>query len=46
MTVNQTRSLLYTLAKALGDYQAIKSGRVAQRVRRRLLGRLASRIIR
>jgi hypothetical protein len=27
MTVNQTRSLVYQVARFLGDYQAVKRGR-------------------
>ncbi len=39
------RSFLYALARAMGDYNAIKRGRVGERIQRRILGRLASRVI-
>ena len=32
------RGLLYTLAKLMGDYNAVKKGKVGQRVRRRADG--------
>jgi hypothetical protein len=32
MTVNRTRSALYSLARFLGDYQAVKNGRVSRRL--------------
>jgi hypothetical protein len=33
------RGLLYTLAKFMGDYNAIKKGTVGKRIGRRLVGR-------
>ena len=33
------RSLLYTLAKLLGDINAVKKGRVGRRIGRRVVGR-------
>jgi hypothetical protein len=44
--MNALRTVLYAIARALGDYQAIKRGRVARRLQRRTLGRLLSRIFR
>jgi len=32
------RGLLYTLAKLMGDYNAVKKGKVGQRVERRATG--------
>jgi hypothetical protein len=40
------RSLLYKVARLLGDAAAIKKGKVTKRVKRRLLGRVAGKIIR
>ena len=34
MTVARTCSVLYSLARFLGDYQAVKNGRVGKRMRR------------
>jgi hypothetical protein len=39
------RSFLYRLARLLGDAQAVRRGRVAERAHNRLLGRLLSRFI-
>lgn len=39
------RSLLYFLAKLLGDASAIKKGRVRQRVERRVTGRLTAQLL-
>ena len=40
------RSLLYLIAKLLGDVNAIRNGRVKQRVKRRITGRLAGKLLR
>jgi hypothetical protein len=32
MTVARTRSALYSLARFLGDYQAVKNGRASRRL--------------
>jgi hypothetical protein len=39
VTVSKTRGVLYQLARFLGDYQAIKNGRIGQRIARRAAGR-------
>jgi hypothetical protein len=39
MTVARTRSALYSLARFLGDYQAVKNGRVGKRITNKLIGR-------
>lgn len=39
------RSLLYFLAKLLGDVSAVRKGRVRQRVERRVSGRLTARVL-
>jgi hypothetical protein len=45
VTINRTRSLLYSLARFLGNYQAVKNGKIGKRIasvalkrRRRLSG--------
>lgn len=48
MTLNKIRSALYTLAKLLGDAQAIGSkrkGAVRRRVGRRVAGHIAGRLL-
>ena len=37
------RSILYALAKALGDLSSVKSGRVGRRVVRRAAGRVTGK---
>jgi hypothetical protein len=44
--MNSFRSMLYALARFLGDVNAIMKGHVFGRIRRRVLGRFASRVIR
>lgn len=39
MSINQTRGLMYKLARLLGDVQAVRRGRVGRRVGRRAAGR-------
>lgn len=49
MSVHKTRSFLYTLARLLGDYQALSSGRpdkIAKRIGRRAVGRMTGRAMR
>lgn len=43
LTINKTRSALYTIAKLLGDYQAVRRGRVGRRVGRRIAGKITGR---
>jgi hypothetical protein len=43
MSVNRTRTALYSLARFLGDYQAVKNGRVGKRIARRAAGRVTGR---
>lgn len=43
MSINRTRGFLYTLARVLGDVQAVRKGRVGRRVGRRVAGRIAGR---
>lgn len=38
------RTLLYIIAKLLGDINAVNKGRVAKRVQRRVAGKLTGRL--
>jgi hypothetical protein len=40
------RSLLYMIAKLLGDYNAVKRGRVGRRIARRVYGKATGRLAR
>jgi len=44
-TINQTRTLLYTIARLLGDVQAVKSGRIGRRILRRAAGKITGRAL-
>ena len=43
MKINNTRSMLYMLAKLLGDVNAVLKGRVGSRIARRLVGKATGR---
>jgi len=43
MSIGRTRGLLYTLARILGDVQAVRKGTVGRRIGRRLVGRASGR---
>lgn len=45
MTLGAFRSLLYLLAKLLGDVQAVRKGQIGRRIARRAAGRLAGRLL-
>jgi hypothetical protein len=45
LTLNKFRGLLYTLAKLLGDVQAVRKGRVGRRIARRAAGKLTGRAL-
>jgi hypothetical protein len=45
MSINKTRGFLYTLAKLLGDYQAVRKGKVGRRIARRASGRATSKAL-
>ena len=45
MSINKVRSVLYALAKLLGDVNAIQKGKIATRVGRRLAGKLTGRLL-
>ena len=40
------RSLLYLLARLLGDWNAVKRGRVGKRVGRRVAGKVTGKLMR
>lgn len=42
-TVGKTRGVLYKIAALLGDYQAVRNGRVGKRIARRAAGRATGR---
>ncbi len=44
--MNSIRSLLYSLAKLLGDINAVQKGKVGRRIGRRLAGKAAGRGLR
>jgi hypothetical protein len=39
------RSVLYTLARAIGDYHAVVKHRIGLRIERRLVGRMTARLL-
>lgn len=43
MSINSVRSVLYRIARLLGDVNAVQKGRVGRRVGRRLAGRATGR---
>ena len=43
MSINSTRSLLYQVARLLGDVNAAQKGKVGQRIGRRLAGKVTGR---
>ena len=44
-SINATRSILYTIAKLLGDLNAIQKGRVGRRLGRRVAGKATGRFL-
>lgn len=45
VSINEVRSVLYGTARVLGDVQAVRRGRIAQRIGRRLAGRFTGRLL-
>jgi hypothetical protein len=45
MSVTRTRGCLYLLARLLGDYQAVRKGRVGKRITRRVAGKATGRTL-
>lgn len=46
MTINKTRNLLYKMSRILGDIEATRKGKIGQRIRRRIAGKIAGRALR
>jgi hypothetical protein len=45
MTLNSLRSLLYRLARLLGDVQALRRGRIVERTHNRIAGRIMRKVL-
>jgi hypothetical protein len=45
VSLGQIRTVLYTVAKFLGDLNAVEKGRLAQRLGRRIVGKLTGRLL-
>ncbi|MCS7053989.1 MAG: hypothetical protein NZM09_09700 [Ignavibacterium sp.] len=45
MSISKIRSFLYTLAKILGDINAIRKGKIAERIARRGAGRVTGKVL-
>ncbi len=46
MSINKTRGFLYTLAKLLGDVNAVGKGKTGKRVARRAAGKATGKMFR
>lgn len=46
MKINQVRKILYTIARILGDINAIQKGKVGKRIGRRVAGRATGKALR
>ncbi|CDQ42123.1 hypothetical protein BN990_04503 [Virgibacillus salexigens] len=44
MSIGKIRTLLYKTAKYLGDINAIRRGRVKQRIKNRIIGKFTGRL--
>lgn len=44
MTIGKIRTVLYKLGKLLGDINAVKRGKVKQRIRNRIIGKFTGRL--
>lgn len=45
MTISKIRTLLYAAARMLGDVNAVKRGKITERVVRRLAGKAAGKFL-
>lgn len=45
MSINKIRSFLYTLAKILGDVNAVRKGKIGKRIGRRVAGKFTGRFL-
>lgn len=43
MTIGKIRTILYKVAKILGDVNAIKRGKIKQRIKNRVVGKFAAK---
>ena len=43
MSLNHIRSILYAIARLLGDVNAVQKGKIGQRILRRIIGKLLGR---
>lgn len=43
MNINRVRSLLYLIARLLGDANAVAKGKIGQRIARRVAGKVTGR---
>lgn len=46
MSINKFRSILYNVAKFLGDVNAVKKGKIGRRVGRRVAGKATGKLFR
>lgn len=46
MSIGKARTILYLIAKILGDINAVKRGRVKDRIWNRIVGKLTGRLMR
>lgn len=46
MRISKIRSLLYLAARILGDINAVKRGKVKQRIKNRVKGKITGRVFR
>lgn len=46
MNISKIRSILYQAARILGDVDAVRKGRVKERIGNRLIGAITSRLFR
>lgn len=45
MKINQIRNLLYRIASLLGDYNAIRKGKIAERIARKTAGQMTGKTL-
>ncbi|MCR4417585.1 MAG: hypothetical protein WHV63_11945 [Ignavibacteria bacterium] len=45
MSINQIRTILYFIARILGDINAVQKGKIGQRIGRRILGKIFGRMM-
>jgi hypothetical protein len=46
MTINTVRTALYTAARLLGDVNAVRKGKIGQRLVNKIIGRVFGRLYR